>query len=100
MIALVGLFFPVYFKGCDSNYEVNIFPILKVNTNETIQVQPYRLIHCLCNDLYIYDFFIYIELFDSEMKVYMLHKVLTSKRCVLSTYSNLETQKRIYCKYI
>jgi len=36
MIALVGWFLPVYFKGCDSNYEVNIFQILKVNTNETI----------------------------------------------------------------
>jgi len=27
----------------------------------------------------------------------MLHKVLTSKQCVLTTYSNLETQTRIYC---
>jgi len=34
----------------------------------------------------------------------MLYKceseVLTSKRCVLATYSNIETQTRIYCKSI
>jgi len=38
------------------------------------------------------------SLFDSEIKVIMLHKclskikVITSKQCVLTTYSNLETQ--------
>ena len=38
--------------------------------------------------------------FDSEIKVYCVTKVLTSKLCVLTTYSNLEARNRIYCNSI
>jgi len=43
------------------------------------------------------------SLFDSEMKVYYVTQVLKQginiKRCVQTTYSNLETRNyRIYCK--
>ena len=34
------------------------------------------------------------------MKVYYDTQVFTTKRCVLTTYSNLETRNRIYCNSI
>ena len=43
------------------------------------------------------------SLFVRQPKVYYVTQVfkeVTSKECVLTTYSNLEAQNRIYCKPI
>ena len=70
-------------------------------------VQPYYMIYWLYNDYVKFKFSCllnWIHYLTEKWRSIMLHTywsmVLTSKQCVLTTYSKFETQNCIYCQSI